>query len=68
MKYGIQLISKYTGKSGHILGSLFNSQEEAERYFENEVCTRCNRMQLVYAEDFKDLLKQSRDNRKDNNL
>lgn len=41
MKYAIKLHSKHTGEIIH-LGSLYETQEEAEQYVEAEICKRCN--------------------------
>ncbi len=40
-----------TGDSVAILGTKYDSQEEAREYFENNCCTRCNRMELVFIPD-----------------
>lgn len=48
MKYGIRLISKFTGSNVMVLGIQCNSPQEAREFFEKECCTKCNRMELVY--------------------
>ena len=51
MKYGIKLISKYTGDLVAILGSQYDTSEEAYAEFEMNCCARCNRMELVYVRE-----------------
>ena len=52
-KFGITLYSKYTGEQVTILGSTFNSREEALEWAEEGVCSRCHRIEINYVpEDF----------------
>ena len=51
MKYGIRLVSKYTGDSVAVLGTQYETIEDAEKYFDDNICTDCNRMENVYIHD-----------------
>lgn len=51
MKYGIRLISKFTGSNVMVLGTQYDSQQEAREFFEKNCCPRFNRMELVYIND-----------------
>ncbi len=51
MKYGIQLISTYTGDHVAYLGTYYDTPKEAQKAFKKEHCTDCNRMQLMYLKD-----------------
>ena len=46
-KFGISLRSKYTGES-IILGSQFDTREEAEKWAEKGVCSRCNSINIIH--------------------
>lgn len=46
MPFVIRLESKHTGEAVW-LGSQFESRVEADVYIESEVCTRCNRVEVL---------------------
>jgi hypothetical protein len=48
MNYGIRLISTYTGEQVAVLGSKYETQKEAYEYFNKNICSRCNSMEIVY--------------------
>ena len=50
MKYGIALCSKHTGERT-VLGSQFATLEERQAFIDKEVCTRCNRTEVVFIPD-----------------
>jgi hypothetical protein len=44
-KVAIELISKYTGESIY-LGCTYNSYNDAQRYIDESICTKCNRTSI----------------------
>lgn len=52
MKYAIRLESKWTGESVY-LGASYQTQHDAVKAAEKEVCTRCNRYSVIALPDEK---------------
>jgi len=50
VQYAIVLRSKYTGEETH-LGSSYNTREEAQEYADENVCTRCNYIDIRMIRD-----------------
>ncbi|MHA1201337.1 MAG: hypothetical protein ACTSQ4_02295 [Candidatus Heimdallarchaeaceae archaeon] len=46
-KFGITIYSKYTGEYT-VLGSQYDSYEEAQIGAENQVCDKCNRIEIIH--------------------
>jgi hypothetical protein len=49
-KYAIRLSSRHTGDS-IVLGSMYNTKEEAQKYADMEVCGRCNIVKIFPVDD-----------------
>lgn len=50
MKFGIALYSKYTGNR-IILGSQFDSKDEATKYADKNCCHKCNSVSIIPIHD-----------------
>lgn len=50
MKYGITIYSRYTGEH-KILGSKFDTRKQAEEFTEKEICSRCNRIEIISVDE-----------------
>lgn len=46
LKFSVEIFSKHTGERC-VLGVKHNSREEAQKYAEEQVCPRCNRIEIV---------------------
>ena len=51
MKFGISLFSKHTGEPVAILGAQFATLEERQAFIDKNVCTRCNRTEVIFIHD-----------------
>ncbi len=45
--FGIRIYSKYTGES-IVLGSQYDTYEDAKEGAEEQVCSRCNRIEIIH--------------------